>query len=169
LFFDYRRQLGLSIKVARIFNTYGPRMHPNDGRVVSNFIVRALQGRPVTIYGDGSQTRSFCYVDDLIEGLVRFMETPDEVTGPINIGNPIEFSVRHLAEKILEKTGSRASVEFGDLPCDDPKQRQPDISRAREALGWEPRIDLEEGLIRTITYFRDLLGTAGDETGSAGS
>ncbi|MFP5330441.1 MAG: UDP-glucuronic acid decarboxylase family protein, partial [Alphaproteobacteria bacterium] len=134
LFFDYRRQLGLSIKVARIFNTYGPRMHPNDGRVVSNFIVHALQGEPITLYGDGSQTRSFCYVDDTIDGLIRLMETPDEITGPINIGNPNEMSVRELAELIVEKTGSKSKLELRELPADDPQQRQPDIARARELL-----------------------------------
>ena len=164
LFFDYRRQLGLNIKVARIFNTYGPRMHPNDGRVVSNFIVHALQGKPVTVYGDGTQTRSFCYVDDLIEGLVRLMDTRDEVTGPINIGNPIEFSVRELAEKVIQLTGSDAGIEHHDLPRDDPKQRQPDISRAKATLAWEPKVELEEGLGHTIRYFRDLLATpAGQE------
>jgi UDP-glucuronate decarboxylase len=160
LFFDYRRQLGLSIKVARIFNTYGPRMHPNDGRVVSNFIVHALNGTPVTIYGDGSQTRSFCYVDDTVDALVRMMDTPDEVTGPVNIGNPNEMSVRELAELIIEKTGAKAELEIRDLPADDPKQRQPDIALARELLGWEPRVPLDEGLERTIAYFRELNGEA---------
>ena len=158
LFFDYHRQIGLRIKVARIFNTYGSRMHPNDGRVVSNFIVSALQGNPITLYGDGSQTRSFCYVDDTIDGLVRLMESADEVTGPINIGNPNEMSVRELAELIIEMTGSSASIELCDLPADDPRQRQPDITRAREVLGWEPRIPLEQGLRATIDYFRELLG-----------
>jgi UDP-glucuronate decarboxylase len=153
LFFDYHRQLGLQIKLARIFNTYGPRMHPNDGRVVSNFIVHALQGIPITIYGDGSQTRSFCYVDDTIDGLIRMMESPDEVTGPINIGNPNEMSVKELADKIIAKTGSAAELQLLDLPADDPKQRQPDISRARELLGWEPKVGLDEGLSRTIDYF----------------
>jgi UDP-glucuronate decarboxylase len=157
LFFDYRRQLGLQIKVARIFNTYGPRMHPNDGRVVSNFIVNALKGIPITLYGDGSQTRSFCYVDDLIDGLVRLMETPDEVTGPINIGNPNEMSVKKLAEAVLVKTGSAAEIRLCDLPADDPKQRQPDITRAKELLGWEPKIGLDEGLSRTIEYFRQFI------------
>ena len=160
LFFDYRRQLGLSIKVARIFNTYGPRMQPNDGRVVSNFIVHALEGRPITIYGDGSQTRSFCYVDDTVEGLIRLMATPDEVTGPINIGNPGELSVRALAELVIAKTGATVELELCDLPADDPKQRQPDIGRARELLGWEPRVTLDEGLDRTIAYFRELTGEA---------
>jgi len=157
LFFDYHRQLGLKIKIARVFNTYGPRMHPNDGRVVSNFIVSALQNRPLTIYGDGSQTRSFCYVDDLIDGLVRLMGSPDEITGPINLGNPDEFTMRQLAALILEKTGSQTLVEGHELPRDDPKQRQPDISKARELLGWEHRINLDEGLDRTIAYFRELL------------
>jgi len=161
LFFDYRRQLGLAIKVARIFNTYGPRMHPNDGRVVSNFIVHALQGQPITLYGDGSQTRSFCYVEDTVDGLIRLMETPDEVTGPINIGNPNEMSVRELAEQILEKTGSQSTLELRELPADDPQQRQPDIARARELLGWEPRVKLDEGLDKTIAYFRELLAEDG--------
>jgi UDP-glucuronate decarboxylase len=159
LFFDYRRQLGIRIKVARIFNTYGPRMHPNDGRVVSNFIVHALEGRPITIYGDGSQTRSFCYVDDTIDGLIRLMDSPDEVTGPINIGNPNEISVRELAEKVIEKTASGVELEYCDLPADDPKQRQPDIGQARAILGWEPRVALDEGLDRTIGYFRETLGS----------
>jgi UDP-glucuronate decarboxylase len=157
LFFDYRRQLGLGIKVARIFNTYGPRMHPNDGRVVSNFIVHALEDRPITIYGDGTQTRSFCYVDDTVDGLIRLMESPEDVTGPINIGNPNEISVRELAQQILDRTGSKAKLELHDLPADDPRQRQPDIGRAREQLGWEPRVGLDEGLDRTIAYFRELL------------
>ncbi|MEJ7777508.1 MAG: UDP-glucuronic acid decarboxylase family protein [Sphingomicrobium sp.] len=156
LFFDYHRQLGLKIKVARIFNTYGPRMHPNDGRVVSNFIVHALQGRPITIYGDGSQTRSFCYVDDTVDGLIRLMDSPDEVTGPINIGNPNEMTVRELAEQVVAAVGSSARLEFRDLPSDDPRQRQPDITRARELLGWEPRVPLDKGLERTIAYFREL-------------
>jgi UDP-glucuronate decarboxylase len=160
LFFDYHRQLGLRIKVARIFNTYGPRMHPNDGRVVSNFIVHALNGDAITVYGDGSQTRSFCYVDDTIDGLIRMMESPDGVTGPINIGNPLEMSVRELAETILAKTGSSAKVELCDLPLDDPKQRQPDISRARELLGWEPKVGLDEGLDKTIAFFRSLLSSS---------
>jgi UDP-glucuronate decarboxylase len=156
LFFDYHRQLGLKIKVARIFNTYGPRMHPNDGRVVSNFIVHALQGRPFTIYGDGSQTRSFCYVDDTVDGLIRLMDSPDEVTGPINIGNPNEMTVRELAEQVVAAVGSSARLEFRDLPSDDPRQRQPDITRAREILAWEPRVPLDQGLERTIAYFREL-------------
>ena len=159
LFFDYHRQLGIRIKVARIFNTYGPRMHPNDGRVVSNFIVHALEGRPITIYGDGSQTRSFCYVDDTIDGLIRLMGSPDEVTGPINIGNPNEISVRELAEQVIEKTASGVELQFCDLPADDPKQRQPDISQARAVLGWEPRVPLDEGLDKTIGFFRETLGS----------
>ncbi|BCX19385.1 MAG: NAD-dependent dehydratase [Geminicoccaceae bacterium] len=157
LFFDYRRQHKLEIKVARIFNTYGPRMHPNDGRVVSNFIVQALLNRPITVYGDGSQTRSFCYVDDLIEGLVRLMATPYDVTGPINLGNPGEFTILELARKIVDKTGSRSRIEFRPLPENDPAQRRPDIGRARELLGWEPKVPLDEGLVRTIAYFDELL------------
>ena len=157
LFFDYHRQLNLRIKVARIFNTYGPRMHPNDGRVVSNFIVHALQGDPITLYGDGSQTRSFCYVDDTVDGLVRLMESPDEVTGPINIGNPNEMTVKELGQKVVAMVGSSASLEYRDLPSDDPRQRQPDITRAREILGWEPRVSLDDGLERTIAYFRELV------------
>ncbi len=164
LFFDYRRQLGLSIKVARIFNTYGPRMHPNDGQVVSNFIVHALAGQPITIYGDGSQTRSFCYVDDTVDALARFMDTADEVTGPINIGNPVEITVQDLALKVIERTGSKATLERHDLPADDPKQRQPDISRAREQLNWEPNTRLDDGLDQTIGYFRDLLMRNGEPT-----
>lgn len=159
LFFDYHRQLGLAIKVARIFNTYGPRMHPNDGRVVSNFIVHALACIPITIYGSGSQTRSFCYVDDTVDGLIRLMGAPDSVTGPINIGNPLEMSVRDLAEIIVERVGSKSTLDFCDLPVDDPSQRQPDIARARELLGWEPKVGLHEGLDLTIAYFRDLLNT----------
>jgi UDP-glucuronate decarboxylase len=160
LFFDYRRQLGLNIKVARIFNTYGPRMHPNDGRVVSNFIVQALQQRPITIYGDGSQTRSFCYVDDLIDALVRLMNSSDEVTGPINLGNPDEFTIRRLAELVIDKTGSSAGVQLCDLPADDPRQRQPDIHRARELLEWEPKVPLDDGLDKTIAYFREVVASA---------
>lgn len=159
LFFDYYRQHGLKIKVARIFNTYGPRMHPHDGRVVSNLIVQALGGNPVTLYGDGSQTRSFCYVDDLVDGLVKLMETPDPVTGPINLGNPGEFTIRRLAEMVVEKTRSDAPIQFAPLPLDDPKQRQPDISKAREILDWSPKVPLEEGLERTIRYFEKLLGS----------
>ena len=158
LFFDYHRQLGLGIKVARIFNTYGPRMHPNDGRVVSNFIVQSLQGKPITLFGDGSQTRSFCYVDDTIDGLIRLMNTPDDVTGPVNIGNPIEISVKELAEMVRTRTGGEVEFERRELPADDPKQRRPDVGRARELLKWEPRVPLEQGLERTIEYFRDLLG-----------
>jgi UDP-glucuronate decarboxylase len=157
LFFDYHRQHKLSIKVMRIFNTYGPRMLPNDGRVVSNFIVQALQGEPITIYGDGSQTRSFCYVDDLIEGMVRLMETPADVTGPLNIGNPGEFTIRELAEKILQMTGSKSELQFAALPEDDPKRRRPNIDLARKVLGWEPKASLEVGLERTISYFRSTL------------
>ncbi|NEV61043.1 UDP-glucuronic acid decarboxylase family protein [Thiorhodococcus minor] len=158
LFFDYHRQHGLRIKVARIFNTYGPGMHPNDGRVVSNFIVQALKGEPITLYGDGMQTRSFCYVDDMIEGFVRLMATEDVVTGPINLGNPTEFTMRELAEKILQLTGSRAKLEQRPLPQDDPKQRQPDITLAREHLDWQPKIPLDQGLRLTIDYFEKLLG-----------
>jgi UDP-glucuronate decarboxylase len=157
LFFDYRRQHGLNIKVARIFNTYGPRMHPNDGRVVSNFIVQALKGDPITIYGDGDQTRSFCYVSDLIDGFIRLMDTPDDFTGPVNLGNPGEFTIRELAEKILEMTGSRSELVFKPLPMDDPRQRQPDITLARERLGWEPKIKLADGLAQTIEFFDSLL------------
>jgi UDP-glucuronate decarboxylase len=158
LFFDYHRQHRLRIKVARIFNTYGPRMHPNDGRVVSNFIVQALKGEPITIYGDGQQTRSFCFADDLIEGFVRLMDTPDEITGPMNLGNPGEFTIRELAEKVIALTGSKSQMIRKPLPADDPLQRQPDISFARRTIGWEPKIQLEEGLRRTIAYFETLLG-----------
>jgi UDP-glucuronate decarboxylase len=157
LFFDYHRQHKLHIKVARIFNTYGPRMHPNDGRVVSNFIVQALKGEPITIYGDGSQTRSFCYVDDLIDAFVRLMNTPDDVTGPVNIGNPGEFTIKQLAEKVVEMTGSSSRISYEPLPSDDPTQRQPDITLAKERLGWEPTITLETGLAKTIPYFDALL------------
>lgn len=156
LFFDYHRQMGLAIKVARIFNTYGPRMHPADGRVVSNFIIQALRGEPITLYGDGSQTRSFCYVDDLIDGLVRLMNTDETVTGPINIGNPREMTIRELAERAVAMSGSTSSIVYKPLPTDDPKQRQPDITRARTTLGWEPKVTLEEGMQRTIDYFRQL-------------
>ncbi|ACS81822.1 UDP-glucuronic acid decarboxylase family protein [Maridesulfovibrio salexigens] len=155
LFFDYYRQHKVNIKVARIFNTYGPMMHPNDGRVVSNFITQALLGNPITIYGDGSQTRSFCYVDDMIEGFLTLMDTPDEVTGPVNLGNPTEFSILELAEKVIELTGSKSELIFKPLPGDDPKQRKPDITRAKE-LGWEPTIQLEKGLVSTIEYFKTL-------------
>jgi UDP-glucuronate decarboxylase len=153
LFFDYYRQHRLRIKVARIFNTYGPRMHPNDGRVVSNFIVQALKNKPITVFGDGNQTRSFCYVDDLVDGLARLMESPDELTGPVNLGNPNEFTIRQLAEKVIALTGSRSKIESRPLPADDPKQRQPDIALARSALKWTPTTQLEEGLKRTIAYF----------------
>ncbi|HEX8949918.1 MAG TPA: UDP-glucuronic acid decarboxylase family protein [Dissulfurispiraceae bacterium] len=155
LFFDYHRQHTLRIKVARIFNTYGPRMHPNDGRVVSNFIVQALQGKDLTVYGEGRQTRSFCYVDDLIEGLIRLMDSPDDCTGPVNLGNPVEFTILELAEKVIELTGSGSSITFVPLPPDDPAQRKPDISSAREILQWEPRTSLGEGLERTIEYFKE--------------
>jgi UDP-glucuronate decarboxylase len=157
LFFDYHRQHRLEIKVARIFNTYGPRMHPNDGRVVSNFIVQALQGRDITIFGDGQQTRSFCYVDDLIEGFLRLMDTDASVTGPINLGNPGEFTIRSLAEQVIAMTGSRSKLVFQPLPADDPKQRRPDIGRAMTALNWRPTVDLSAGLQKTIAYFDDLL------------
>ncbi|MBX6745020.1 MAG: SDR family oxidoreductase [Acetobacteraceae bacterium] len=158
LFFDYHRQHGLEVKVARIFNTYGPRMHPADGRVVSNFIVQALRGEPITIYGDGGQTRSFCYVDDLVEGLLRFIETPAEVCGPLNLGNPAEFTIRELAELVLRLTGSRSRLEFRPLPADDPRQRRPDIERAKALLGgWTPVTPLAEGLARTVDYFRRTL------------
>lgn len=157
LFFDYHRQHKLEIKVIRIFNTYGPRMHPNDGRVVSNFIVQALRGENITIYGDGKQTRSFCYVDDLIDGMIRLMNSPKEVTGPINVGNPVEFTIRELAEQVLSKVGGKSQLIFEPLPQDDPRQRQPDISLARSALGWEPRVKLSDGLDQTIDYFRTLL------------
>ena len=156
LFFDYRRQHDLPIKVVRIFNTYGPRMHPNDGRVVSNLIVQALRGDDITIYGDGQQTRSFCYVDDLVEAMIRTMATDRDVTGPINIGNPGEFSIRELAELVIELTGSRSRIVARPLPPDDPKQRRPDIAEAERLLGWQPRIQLREGLGRTIAYFREL-------------
>lgn len=157
LFFDYWRQHKVSIKVGRIFNTYGPRMHPNDGRVVSNFIVQALQNRPITIYGEGMQSRSFCYVDDLIEAFVRLMATPDEVTGPLNLGNPNEFTIRELAETVITLTGSRSELRFLPLPSDDPRQRQPDLARTRATLGWEPKTQLREGLQKTIPYFEQLL------------
>jgi UDP-glucuronate decarboxylase len=157
LFFDYHRQFGLDIRIARIFNTYGPRMHPRDGRVVSNFIIQALQGQPITIYGDGSQTRSFCYVDDLIEGFVRLMAAPSDVTGPVNLGNPGEFTILELAEMIVEMTGSRSEIVRRPLPQDDPMQRRPDITRAKRMLGWEPTIALRDGLARTIAYFEELL------------
>jgi len=164
LFFDYHRQHKLRIKVARIFNTYGPRMHPNDGRVVSNFIVQALKGAPITIFGDGLQTRSFCYVDDLVDGLVRLMDSPDEVVGPINLGNPGEFTMLGLAETILEVTESRSELRFEPLPTDDPRQRKPDISRAVEGLGWAPTVGLREGLKKTVAYFEELLSTGPRES-----
>ncbi len=157
LFFDYHRQHKLRIKVARIFNTYGPRMHPNDGRVVSNFIVQALLGEPITIYGDGAQTRSFCYVDDLIEAFIRLMATEDDFTGPVNTGNPGEFTILQLAETVLELTGSKSELIFKPLPADDPRQRRPDITLAKEKLSWEPKISLREGLVPTIAYFDDFL------------
>ena len=160
LFFDYYRQHRLRIKVARIFNTYGPRMHPNDGRVVSNFVIQALKNQPITLYGDGSQTRSFCYVDDLVDGLIRLMASADDVTGPINLGNPEEFTIRELAEQIVAISGSRSKLEFRPLPEDDPKQRQPDISRARSVLGWSPKVRLKEGLEKTIAYFEAMLAAA---------
>lgn len=157
LFFDYRRQHALSIKVARIFNTYGPKMHPNDGRVVSNFIVQALRGENITLYGDGLQTRSFCYCDDLIEGFVQLMATPDDITGPMNLGNPGEFTIKQLAEIIIDMVGSKSQLIFKPLPSDDPKQRQPDISFAKKELGWEPKISLRDGLVKTIEYFDEYL------------
>lgn len=156
LFFDYHRQMGLEIKVARIFNTYGPRMHPSDGRVVSNFVMRALTGAPITVFGDGTQTRSFCYVDDLIEGFLRLMDTDKDVTGPVNLGNPNEFSMNELATEVCAQVGSDTQIIFKDLPQDDPKQRQPDISQARKLLDWEPKVQLQEGLGATIQYFCEL-------------
>lgn len=158
LFFDYHRQHNLQIKVARIFNTYGPRMHPDDGRVVSNFIVQSLEGRDITIYGDGSQTRSFCFVDDLIEGFLRLMDSPAEITGPINLGNPHEMTVKQLAEAVVKMTGSKSEIIYKPLPADDPLQRQPNISKARALLDWEPKVKLEDGIGRTIEYFRSRLG-----------
>jgi UDP-glucuronate decarboxylase len=162
LFVDYHRQHQLRIKIARIFNTYGPRMHPNDGRVVSNFVVQALENEDITIYGDGSQTRSFCYVDDLIDGLIRLMQSGDDVTGPINLGNPSEFTIRELAETVLDLTGSKSKLVYRALPTDDPKQRQPDIGRAAELLNWRPTLALREGLGKTIAYFEELLMRASD-------
>jgi UDP-glucuronate decarboxylase len=161
LFFDYRRQHNLPIKVVRIFNTYGPRMHPNDGRVVSNFIVQALRGQQITIYGEGTQTRSFCYVDDLIEAIVRMMDTSADVTGPINIGNPHEFTIRELAELVIEMTGAKSKIRFEPLPSDDPRQRQPDISLAKSVLKWEPKIELRAGLKKTIAYFENIVRNEG--------
>jgi UDP-glucuronate decarboxylase len=161
LFFDYHRQHRVNIKVARIFNTYGPRMHPNDGRVVSNFIMQALRNEPITLYGDGQQTRSFCFVDDLIGGLMALMETPREFIGPVNLGNPGEFTIKELAEMVIEMTGSRSTLTYLPLPSDDPRQRCPDISLAREAMGWAPSIPLREGLAQTIKYFDTMLGKGG--------
>jgi UDP-glucuronate decarboxylase len=160
LFFDYHRQNGMRIKVARIFNTYGPRMHVNDGRVVSNFVVQALRGHDITIYGDGSQTRSFCYCDDLIEGFLRLMATDDDVTGPMNLGNPVEFTIKHLAEIVIDMVGSKAKLIYQPLPSDDPKQRQPDIVYAKEMLGWQPTVSLRDGLVKTIEYFDAMLKNA---------
>jgi UDP-glucuronate decarboxylase len=157
LFFDYHRQNRVNIRVVRIFNTYGPRMDPNDGRVVSNFIVQALTGQDITVYGDGSQTRSFCYADDLIEGLIRMMNAPDAFTGPVNLGNPSEFSMLELAERVIGRTGSRSQIVFKPLPQDDPLQRRPDISLAKKRLQWEPATELEEGLEKTIAYFKEIL------------
>lgn len=160
LFFDYRRQHGLDIKVARIFNTYGPRMHPNDVRVVSNFIVQALQGKDITVFGDGQQTRSFCYVDDLIDGIMLLMDTPDDFTGPVNLGNPEEYTMIELAESVIRLTKSRSKLTFRPLPADDPRQRRPDITLAKTTLGWNPKVPLEDGLTETINYFRALLSGA---------
>jgi len=157
LFFDYYRENKLKIKVARIFNTYGPRMHPSDGRVVSNFIIQALKGEDITVYGDGSQTRSFCYVDELIDGFVRLMASPDKFTGPVNLGNPVEFTIKELAEKVIALTGSKSKIGYKPLPDDDPKQRQPDITLAKRELDWEPTIKLEDGLRKTIEYFDGLI------------
>ena len=157
LFFDYHRQHDLRIKVARIFNTYGPNMHPHDGRVVSNFIIQALKGEDITIYGDGSQSRSFCYVDELIDGFVRLMASGDHFTGPVNLGNPVEFTIKELAEKVIEMTNSKSKLSLHPLPQDDPKQRQPSIELAKKELGWEPKIKLEEGLVKTISYFDNLI------------
>ena len=157
LFFDYRRQYGVTIKVARIFNTYGPRMHPDDGRVVSNFVVQALTGRQITIFGDGTQSRSFCYAADLVEGLIRLMEAPADFCGPVNLGNPVEFTIGELAAKVIERTGSRQGVRFEPLPTDDPRQRRPDIALAEARLGWRPTVQLDEGLDATIAHFRRLL------------
>ncbi len=159
LFFDYHRQHRTNIRVARIFNTYGPRMHPNDGRVVSNFIVQALKGETITVYGNGSQTRSFCYVDDLIEGLTAFMAAPDGITGPMNLGNTVDVTILDLAEKIIAMTGARTGIDYKPLPQDDPLRRQPDISFAKNTLGWEPKVPLEQGLDKTIAYFRRILST----------
>ena len=157
LFFDYHRQHRLLIKVGRLFNTYGPRMHPDDGRVVSSFIVQALKDKPLTVFGDGSQSRAFCYVDDMVEALIRLMETDDDFIGPVNLGNPVELRIRELAEKVIALTGSRSKIECKPLPSDDPKQRCPDIALAREKLGWEPTVPLDKGLVQTIAYFRELI------------
>jgi len=165
LFFDYHRQHNLPIKVARIFNTYGPRMHPDDGRVVSNFIVQALKGESLTIYGDGSQTRSFCYVDDLVVGLIRLMRTEDDCTGPVNLGNPDEFQIKQLAERVLALVGSRSKIIYKELPQDDPQQRRPDITLAKAQLNWQPSIALDEGLRRTVEYFRALLAQGDPKAG----
>lgn len=165
LFFDYHRQHNIPIKVVRIFNTYGPRMHPKDGRVVSNFIVQAIRGEDITLYGDGLQTRSFCYVDDLVDALIKMMATQDSVTGPINIGNPDEFTIRELAEQVIEITGTRSKLVYAPLPSDDPKQRRPDISKAQSELNWRPRTPLRHGLLRTVSYFEDLL--SGIERGTS--
>ena len=165
LFFDYHRQHNLPIKVARIFNTYGPRMHPDDGRVVSNFIVQALKGESLTIYGDGSQTRSFCYVDDLVAGLIRLMRTEDDCTGPVNLGNPDEFQIKQLAERVLALVGSRSKIIYKELPQDDPQQRRPDITLAKAQLNWQPSIALDEGLRRTVEYFRALLAQGDPKAG----
>jgi UDP-glucuronate decarboxylase len=165
LFFDYRRQHNLPIKIARIFNTYGPRMHPDDGRVVSNFIVQALKGESLTIYGDGSQTRSFCYVDDLVTGLIRLMRTEDDCTGPVNLGNPDEFQIKQLAERVLVLVGSRSNIIYKELPQDDPQQRRPDITLAKARLNWQPSIALDDGLIRTVEYFRALLAQGDPKAG----
>jgi UDP-glucuronate decarboxylase len=168
LFMDYRRQHGLPVKVARIFNTYGPRMHPNDGRVVSNFIMQALANEAITIYGDGMQTRSFCFVDDLIDGLVRLMQTPDDFCGPVNLGNPVEFTMLDLAQEVIRLTGSRSPIEFKPIPCDDPVRRKPDISLALHYLSWEPKVALATGLQRTIAYFRELRLAMGQDQQLAG-
>jgi UDP-glucuronate decarboxylase len=169
LFFDYRRQHRLLIKVARIFNTYGPGMHPNDGRVVSNFIMQALRNEDITVYGEGNQTRSFCYVDDLVDGLIRLMETPDDVTGPVNLGNPVEFTIRQLAEMVIALTGSSSKIVSRPLPEDDPRQRCPDIGLAQKLLAWEPRVQLREGLMKTIEYFELLLSSDQKGEPSVGS
>jgi len=160
LFFDYHRQNKVNIRVVRIFNTYGPRMHPNDGRVISNFIMQALRNEPITIFGDGLQTRSFCYVDDMVEGIVRMMNGPDDFVGPVNLGNPGEYSMLELAENIVRLTGSKSVIEFRPSPMDDPRRRQPDITLAKEKLGWEPGVGLQKGLEKTIAYFREILGCA---------